>query len=108
MDRRKFIKAAALGGAGTALAAPMVNAQNAKTITIVSTWPRDFPGLGLSAQRLAERINVVSGGALRTEYTPPPAGAMPPLYEFVEVDGEERRLVSGEVRAVRPAGAGEA
>ena len=68
MDRRKFIKAAALGGAGTALAAPMVNAQNAKTITIVSTWPRDFPGLGLSAQRLAERINVVSGGALRTEY----------------------------------------
>ncbi len=68
MDRRKFIKAAALGGAGTALAAPMVNAQSAKTITIVSTWPRDFPGLGLSAQRLAERINVVSGGALRTEY----------------------------------------
>lgn len=27
---------------------------------------------------------------------------------LVEVDGEERRLVSGEVRAVRPAGAGEA
>ena len=68
MERRKFLKAAALGGAGAALAAPAVNAQNAKTITIVSTWPRDFPGLGLSAQRLAERINVVSNGALRTEY----------------------------------------
>ena len=69
MERRKFLKAAALGGAGAALAAPsIVNAQGAKTITIVSTWPRDFPGLGTSAQRLAERIPVVSGGALRTEY----------------------------------------
>jgi TRAP-type mannitol/chloroaromatic compound transport system substrate-binding protein len=68
MDRRKFLKAGAFGTAGTALAAPMVNAQTAKTITIVSTWPRDFPGLGTSAQRLAERIPVVSNGALRTEY----------------------------------------
>jgi len=69
MERRKFLKGAAFAGTGVALAAPsIVNAQAAKTITIVSTWPRDFPGLGLSAQRLAERINVVSGGALRTEY----------------------------------------
>ena len=68
MERRKFLKSAALAGTGVALAAPAVNAQNAKTITIVSTWPRDFPGLGLSAQRLAERIDTVSGGALRTEY----------------------------------------
>ena len=68
MDRRKFIKAAALGGAGTALAAPMVNAQNAKTITIVSTWPRDFPGLGLSAQRLAQRIGEISDGHFAVEY----------------------------------------
>lgn len=68
MERRKFLKTAALGGTGSLLAAPMVNAQAAKTITIVSTWPRDFPGLGTSAQRVAERINVVSGGALRTEY----------------------------------------
>ena len=69
MERRKFLKGAAIAGTGAALAAPsVVNAQGAKTITIVSTWPRDFPGLGLSAQRLAERINVISGGALRTEY----------------------------------------
>ncbi len=67
MERRKFLTGAALG-TGAALAAPMVNAQNAKTITIVSTWPRDFPGLGLSAQRLADRIPVLSNGALQTEY----------------------------------------
>ena len=68
MERRKFLKAAALGTAGTALAAPMVNAQNVTTLTIVSTWPRDFPGLGLSAQRLAARITELSQGAIQTEY----------------------------------------
>ncbi|MEO9778220.1 MAG: TRAP transporter substrate-binding protein [Sedimentitalea sp.] len=67
MERRKFLKGAAIAGTGAALAAPAI-AQGGKTITIVSTWPRDFPGLGSSAQRLAERITVVSGGALRTEY----------------------------------------
>ncbi|MGR3803487.1 TRAP transporter substrate-binding protein [Marinibacterium profundimaris] len=68
MERRKFLAGAALAGTGTVLAAPMVNAQNAKTMTIVSTWPRDFPGLGLSAQRLAARITEVSNGAIQTEY----------------------------------------
>ncbi len=68
MERRKFLKSAALGGAGVALAAPAIAGSHAKTITIVSTWPRDFPGLGLSAQRLASRITEVSNGALVTEY----------------------------------------
>ena len=67
MERRKFLKGAALGAAGTALAAPAV-AQGAKTMTIVSTWPRDFPGLGVSAQRLADRITELSEGAIQTEY----------------------------------------
>lgn len=68
MERRNFIKGAAVAGvAGTALAAPAV-AQGGKTLTIVSTWPRDFPGLGLSAQRLAARITELSQGALTTEY----------------------------------------
>lgn len=67
MERRKFLKGAAIAGTGAALAAPAV-AQSGKTITIVSTWGRDFPGLGVSAQRLAERITEISDGALRTEY----------------------------------------
>ena len=37
-------------------------------MTIVSTWPRDFPGLGVSAQRLAARITELSEGAIQTEY----------------------------------------
>ncbi|RME17478.1 MAG: TRAP transporter substrate-binding protein [Alphaproteobacteria bacterium] len=68
MERRKFLKGAALGTAATALAAPAIAATNAKTMTIVSTWPRDFPGLGISAQRLAARITELSEGAIQTEY----------------------------------------
>ena len=67
MERRKFLTGAAVGTAGAALAAPAV-AQGTKTMTIVSTWPRDFPGLGVSAQRLAARITELSEGAIQTEY----------------------------------------
>lgn len=67
MKRRKFLTGAALGAAGTALAAPAV-AQSTKTMTIVSTWPRDFPGLGIPAQRLAARITELTDGAIQTEY----------------------------------------
>ena len=59
MERRKFLTGAALGAGATALAAPAI-AQGGKTMTIVSTWPRDFPGLGISAQRLAARITELS------------------------------------------------
>jgi len=68
MDRRKFLKGTALAGAGSvALAAPAV-AQSARQLTIVSTWPRDFPGLGISAQRLASRISELSEGRFNVEY----------------------------------------
>ena len=66
MERRKFLTGAALG-AGAALAAPAV-AQSTRTMTIVSTWPRDFPGLGISAQRFASRVTEISNGAIQTEY----------------------------------------
>ena len=31
---------------------------------MVTTWPKNFPGLGVGAQRLADRITAVSGGRL--------------------------------------------
>ena len=68
MQRRKFLKGAALAGAGSvALATPAV-AQGVTNMTIVSTWPRDFPGLGISAQRLAARIGELSDGKINVEY----------------------------------------
>ena len=70
MERRKFLKGAAVTGAAAAtstLAAPAI-AQGVKDMVIVSTWPRDFPGLGLSAQRLAARITELSDGKIKTQY----------------------------------------
>ena len=84
MERRSFLTGAAVGvaagAAGVAaynasmkkegaqdVAAPAVS-KGTRTMTIVSTWPRDFPGLGISAQRFASRVNEISDGAIQTEY----------------------------------------
>lgn len=70
MERRQFLKGAAIAGpavAVSALAAPAI-AQARVELNIVSTWPRDFPGLGISAQRLAARITEVSDGQIQTNY----------------------------------------
>ncbi len=63
MDRRSFIRAGALGTAATALAAPAI-AQGNITWRMVTTWPKNFPGLGVGAQRLADRVTAASGGRL--------------------------------------------
>ncbi|MDF1586430.1 TRAP transporter substrate-binding protein [Marinimicrococcus flavescens] len=56
----------ALGLAGAAtLAAPAVlRAQETRTWRMVTSWPRDLPGPGMNARRLAERIGQMSGGRL--------------------------------------------
>ena len=69
MERRDFITKAGLGGvaATTALATPAI-AQGRIEISMVSTWPRDFPGLGTGAQRFAERLGQVSDGRMQVTY----------------------------------------
>ena len=70
MDRRSFLKTAGVATAvagTTALSAPAI-AQGKKEMVIVSTWPRDFPGLGISAQRLAARIPVLTEGRIDVKY----------------------------------------
>jgi len=73
MERRKFIKAAGLAGVTGAAAAasafpkPAI-AQERIEFAMVSTWPRDFPGLGTGAQRLAERISTISEGRIQMQY----------------------------------------
>jgi TRAP-type mannitol/chloroaromatic compound transport system substrate-binding protein len=37
-------------------------------ITMVSTWPRDFPGLGTGAQRFAERLTQMTDGRITVNY----------------------------------------
>ncbi len=71
MDRRSFIKTAGVTAGATAaaatLGAPAIG-QGVRDMVIVSTWPRDFPGIGLSAQRLAARITELSDGKINTQY----------------------------------------
>lgn len=69
MKRRNFIKGAALAGAGavatTAAAFPTPGlSQGRIEWRMVTTWPKNFPGLGVGAERLARRINDMSGGRL--------------------------------------------
>ena len=70
MDRRSFIKKAGLATGATAaaaLATPAI-AQARKEMVIVSTWPRDFPGLGTGAQRLAKTIEKLTEGSIKVQY----------------------------------------
>ena len=55
MKRRQFLTSAAVGTAATTLATPML-AQSRIDMNIVSTWPRDFPGLGTSARSEERRV----------------------------------------------------
>ena len=67
MKRRAFLSGAAIAGVSGALAAPAI-AQTRKEMIIVSAYPRDFPGIGISVQRLAQRITDLSNGLLQTTY----------------------------------------
>ena len=70
-SRRKFIKAVAATGvaavAASSLAAPAVAADRVD-IAMVTTWPRDFPGLGTGAQRFAQRLTDMSDGRFQVQY----------------------------------------
>ena len=71
MKRRNFLTKAGAGAAGAAaaatLAAPAV-AQQRVEMVMVTTWPRDFPGLGTGAQRLAKRLSDMTDGRIQVQY----------------------------------------
>ncbi len=68
MKRRDFIKRAtgtaavgALAAAASTFPKPAV-AQGKKQLKMVTSWPKNFPGLGTAANRLAKRISDMSEG----------------------------------------------
>lgn len=72
MKRRDFLKKSAVAGTGAvaataAFSTPAIS-QGLKKMVVVSTWPRDFPGLGTGAQRLAQRIADATEGRISVEY----------------------------------------
>jgi len=71
MDRRSFIKKAGIAAGATAAATTLATpalAQKRTDMVIVATWPRDFPGLGTGAQRVAARIEELTEGRIKVQY----------------------------------------
>jgi TRAP-type mannitol/chloroaromatic compound transport system substrate-binding protein len=90
MNRRDFIAGAGVGvvvGAGVTAAvmsqrgaeAPKMAEKPAEVaapaivkdrieVAMVSTWPRDFPGLGTGAQRFAQRLSDMTDGRIKVQY----------------------------------------
>lgn len=88
MKRREFFKSAAIGGAAATvgLAAPAI-AQGTINWRMVTTWPKNFPGLGTGAQRFADRVGKASGGRLNIQVFA--AGEMVPGLQALDavIDG---------------------
>ena len=68
MKRRDFLSKSVLGGtaaaAASALAAPAI-AQQVIEWRMVHSWPKGLPGVGVGAERLAARIEAMSGGRMK-------------------------------------------
>ncbi|GLQ55279.1 TRAP transporter substrate-binding protein [Devosia nitrariae] len=91
MKRREFFKSASVTAVGAAaatagLATPAI-AQGNATWRMVTTWPKNFPGLGVGAQRLADRITAATGGRLTIQVFA--AGEMVPGLQALDavIDG---------------------
>lgn len=66
MDRRKFLKAGAVGAVAAPLATPAI-AQDKRQWKMVTAWPKNLPGPGVAAQMLADRITALSGGRIEVK-----------------------------------------
>jgi TRAP-type mannitol/chloroaromatic compound transport system substrate-binding protein len=81
-SRRAFLKATAAGGAAaSALPAPAI-AQGRVRWRMVTCWPRNFPGVGIAAQRIADRIGEMSDGRLEVKLFA--AGEFVPAFEVFD------------------------
>ncbi|WP_420393139.1 TRAP transporter substrate-binding protein [Acuticoccus sp.] len=81
MERRTFLKAAggtAAVAATASLAAPAIS-QNRTEWRMVTTWPKNFPGQGTSAERLAQTIGELTDGRLNIKVFG--AGEIVPAFE---------------------------
>ena len=86
MKRREFLSGAAVGGVATVAAAasfpkPALS-QGTKRLRMQTTWPKNFPGLGTGANKLAEFITTASGGALEVEVFG--GGEIVPAFETMD------------------------
>lgn len=82
MKRRSFIAGAVTTGtAAAALASPAL-AQETFEYKLVTTWPKDLPGLGTGAQWFADTVTSASGGRLTVQLFA--AGEVVPAFEAID------------------------
>lgn len=67
MTRTTRRTALGLAGAAAVAAPAVLRAQEKITWRMVTSWPRDLPGPGMNARRVAERIGATSGGRLEVK-----------------------------------------
>src|SRR4051794_28373758 len=80
LSRRKIIGAGVVT-AGAVAVPGVARAQNVRW-RMVTSWPKRLPGPGMSAERVAERINLLSGG--RIQITVHAAGEIVPALETLD------------------------
>ena len=82
-NRRSFLTKSILAGAGAtaAIAGGTTTAMAGKkrTLKMVMTWPKKFPGLGVGAERLADRITDATNGRITIKVYG--AGELVPAFE---------------------------
>jgi len=98
MKRREILKKGAAGVGGVAAATTIVGApaiaQERIEVAMVSTWPRDLPGLDTGAQRFAKRLSDMTDGRIQVQYF---AGGerVKPLDSFDEVASGNAQIYHG-------------
>ena len=92
-ERRKFLQVLGVGAASCAVTAcneetsttsPLVETQRQETFNwkMVTTWPKNFPGLGTGAEFLAKTINEMSNGRINIKVYG--AGEIVPAFEIFD------------------------
>ena len=88
IGRRKLLTGGAFGAAGLAAGcecgtpaglSEITGSLQQRELKMVTTWPKDFPGLGAMAERTAQFITEMSGGAMRVRVFA--AGELVPAFE---------------------------
>ena len=100
ISRRKILQATSLVAAAGLISAcnnggsPDKPAESTKTIKkkrewkMVTTWPKNFPGLGTGAQRIADNITSMSDGRLTVKLFA--AGELVPAFECFDAVRENK------------------
>jgi TRAP-type mannitol/chloroaromatic compound transport system substrate-binding protein len=96
MTTRRHLVAGAVAAAAGAFAAPAL-AQGLRELRMVTAWPKDLTGVGVGAQRLADRIGTLTGGRLTVSVHS--VGTLVPPQETMEAVMDGRAEMAHDMAA---------